>query len=90
MSKHGAKGHVSDTLDTLNGGVKLIIDDNTAFGIHFNANLLEVEALGVGDTADSDENDVGFQLLNASASVEQRVQLNYLQSPLCHPWQPRS
>lgn len=68
MRQHGSESHVTDTLDVCNSRVELVIDDDTTFGIELNTNLLEVETLGVWTTADSDENNVCFQLFEEHVS----------------------
>ena len=63
VGKHRSESDVTDTFDALDGSVELVIDNNAALGVDFDANLLETETVGVGTTADRDENDVSVELV---------------------------
>lgn len=67
VCEHGTEGDVADTLDASDGGVELRVDDDTALGVDFDADFLEVEAGGDGATANRDEDDVSFENLFLSA-----------------------
>lgn len=67
VREHGTEGDVADTLDASDSGVELRVNDDTALGVDFDADLLEVEAGSDGTTADRDEDDVGFEDLFLSA-----------------------
>lgn len=62
VGKHGSESHVTNALDVLYRGVELVIDDNAAFVVFLNTNGLEVEALCVRPTADSDEDNICVEL----------------------------
>ena len=62
VRQHGTERDVADTLDALGGSVELIVDDDSAALVGFDADLFEAEALGDGTTANGDEDDVGFEL----------------------------
>lgn len=62
MSQHGSKGHITDTLDVLDGGVELVVDDDTALVVQLDADSLQVESGGVRATSNGDEDNVGFDL----------------------------
>lgn len=63
MRKHRSKCHVTNALDALYASVELVVDDDTALGVKFDTDLVEAETLRIGDTANSYEDDVGFQLV---------------------------
>ena len=63
VCEHRSESDVTDTFDALDGSVELVIDNNAALGIDFDANLVETETVGVGTTADRDENDISVELL---------------------------
>jgi hypothetical protein len=62
VCKHGAKSDVTDTLYVLDSRVELVVNDDTAFVIKLNTNLLKVKPLSVGSTANGDKDDIGFEL----------------------------
>lgn len=62
VGKHGAEGNISDTFDTLNGGVELVVDHNSSPFVGLDTNVLKTKVLGVGSSTDSNEDNVGFKL----------------------------
>ena len=64
MGKHRSESDVTDTFDTLDGSVELVIDNNAALGVDFDANLVETETVSVGTTADRDEDDISVELVS--------------------------
>lgn len=69
VRKHGPERNITDALDTLDGGVELVINHNTALVVNLDANLVQVQAIGVGPTTNSDENDVCVELMRKSVHV---------------------
>ena len=64
VGKHRSESDVTDTFDALDGSVELVIDNNTALRVDFDANLVETKTVGVGTTADRDENDISVKLVS--------------------------
>jgi hypothetical protein len=62
VRQHGSESHVADALDALDGRVELVVDDDSASLVRLDTDGLEVEALGDGSSANSDEDDVGLDL----------------------------
>lgn len=62
MRKHRSKGDVAYALDALNGGIELVVDHHAAFRVQLYTNLVKVETLGIGTTADSNKDNVCFEL----------------------------
>lgn len=60
VGKHGAKSNVTDALDTLDAGVKLVINDNPSLLVSFNTYRFEIETLGNGSSTNGDEHNVGL------------------------------
>ena len=74
VGQHGTKGDVSDALDVRDRRVELRVDHDPAAVVDFDADLVEVEALGVRTTTNRDEDNVGLDLLMACAGVSMRGQ----------------
>lgn len=72
MSKHGTKSNVTDALDTLGAGVKLVINDNPSPLISFNAYRFEIETCGNGSSTNGDEDNIGLNgfLLTALSRID--------------------
>lgn len=62
VGEHGTKGHVTDTLDILDRGAELIVDDDAALVVFLDANGFKVKTLRIWTTTDRNQNDVGFEL----------------------------
>jgi len=62
VGEHGTKGNVTDAFDVLLRSGELIVDDDATSIVELNTCSFEVEAVGVWSSANSDEDDVGFQL----------------------------
>ena len=62
MSQHWSKGDVSDAFDTLDGGVELVVDDDSALVVFLDADRFQVQPFGVGTTANGQQDYVSFQL----------------------------
>lgn len=62
VGQHGSKGNVSDALDSLDRGVELVVNHNSALVVELNTDGLEVQSSGDGSSADGDEDDVGLKL----------------------------
>ncbi len=65
VREHRSEGDVTDALDVLHGRVELVVDYDAALVVELDADLLEVEALGVGSASYGDEDDIGFKLLQS-------------------------
>ena len=63
VREHGAEGAVADDADVGEFGPVLLVDDEPAFVVDFEADVFEAEACGVGSAADSDEDDVCVELV---------------------------
>lgn len=63
VSQHRTKSDISDTLDTLDGSVELIVDDNSSSVICLYAELLETKSGSNGSSTDSNKYDVGLELV---------------------------
>jgi len=64
VGEHGTEGNVADAFDVLLRSGELIVDDDATSVVELNACSFEVKAFCVWPPANSDENDVGFQLNN--------------------------
>jgi hypothetical protein len=62
VGQHGTEGDVSDALDVRDRRVELRVDHDPAAVVDFDADLVEVETLGVRTTTDRDEDNVGLDL----------------------------
>jgi hypothetical protein len=62
VSQHRAEGDIADTFDVLLRGSVLVVNDNASPVVHFNPSSLNVEAFGVGPSANSDKDDIGLEL----------------------------
>ena len=62
VGEHRTKGHVTDTLDVLDRGAELVIDDDTTLVVFLDTNGFEVETLRVWTTTDRNQNNIGFEL----------------------------
>lgn len=62
VCKHRTKCHITDTLDTLYGGVELIVNDNTTFGVNLNSDLVEVQTIDVRSATNGDQYYICFKL----------------------------
>lgn len=58
MCKHWPESCVADALYALDGGVVLVIDDDTALVVDFDTNVIEVQVSGNGATANGDQDHV--------------------------------
>jgi hypothetical protein len=67
VGQHGAESAVTNDTDVGELGAVFLVDDQTATVVLLDANLLEVQALGVGATANGDQDNVGVQDLLLAA-----------------------
>ena len=64
VGEHGPEGAVADDADVgVGSGTVFRVDDETAAGVGFEADVFEPEAGCVGTAADGNEDDVGVELL---------------------------
>lgn len=63
VGQHGAKGNVTDDTDVGDLGAVLLVNDKTAAVVLVDADVLETETLGVGATANGDQDDISVQSL---------------------------
>ena len=61
VCQHGSESSISDTLDSLDTGVELVVNDDPSLVVHLDTNILEPEVLGDGSSTDSDEDDVSIE-----------------------------
>lgn len=61
VSQHGAEGNITNDTDVGDLSAELLVDDETTTVILVNANVLNVETLGVGATTDGNENNIGIE-----------------------------
>lgn len=61
VGKHGAKGDISDASDVGLVGSVLLVDDDSALVVLLNTGSLEVQALGVGSSANGHEQNIGIK-----------------------------
>ena len=62
MCQHGSKGDITNAFDALDGGVELIVDDDSAFVVLLDADRFQVQPLGIWTTAHCQKNYVRFEL----------------------------
>ena len=63
VRKHGTESAVADDADMRQFGAVLLVDDEAAFVVDFEADVLEAEAGSIGAAADGDEDNVGVELM---------------------------
>jgi len=68
VSQHRSEGNISDALDSLDGGVVLIVDNDSALSVELDTDGLEVESVGDGSSTNSDEDNVGGKLKSVDES----------------------
>lgn len=61
VSQHGAEGNVTNDADVGDLGAVLLVNDEAAALILVDADVLNVQTLGVGATADGDQDDISIQ-----------------------------
>lgn len=61
VGKHGAKCAVTNDTDVGMLGAVLLVNHQTALLVLLNSGILQTETLGVGATADGNQNDIGVQ-----------------------------
>ena len=62
VCEHGAEGDVADGADVRDLGAVFVVDDDAAFAVELEADLVEAEVLGEGAAADGYEGYVGVEL----------------------------
>jgi hypothetical protein len=63
LHEHRTKGNVAaDAFNVLLRNGKLVVNDNATFVVELNPCSFEVEAFGVWPSANSDKEDISFQL----------------------------
>jgi hypothetical protein len=62
VCKHRAESDVTNTLDALNTGVELVVNDDTASFINLSTDGLKVQALRVWPATDSNKDNIGINL----------------------------
>lgn len=62
VGKHGTESGVTNALDTLAGGVVLVVDNDASSLVLLDSDSLEVEAAGDRSSADGDKNNVSVEL----------------------------
>lgn len=89
VGKHGSKCHVTDTLDVLDRGAELIIDDDATLVVFLDTNSLKVETLRIWTTTNCNQDDVGFELrwTRLVSRITCEHSILDLQSLPCRPWQ---
>lgn len=63
VGQHGTEGAVTNDTNVGELGAVLLVDDQTTTVVLLDSDLLQVQALGVGATANSDQDNVGVQNL---------------------------
>lgn len=70
VRKHGSESGVTNALDTLAGGVVLVIDNDASALVLLDSDSLEVETAGDGSSTNGNKDDIGIQLsLLAALSI---------------------
>jgi len=67
VRQHRTGDHVADRIDAVDIGLEMVIDLDAAALVRLDAELREAEILRVGDAADRDEHDIGFDRLRIAA-----------------------
>lgn len=62
MGQHRSKSDITDALDTLDGGVELVVNNNPAFVILLDADCLEVQPISVRTSTNSNKHNIGLKL----------------------------
>lgn len=65
VRQHGAESGISDTLDTLDAGVELVVNDNSTSVVKLDTDFFQTEVLRDGSSTNRNQNDVGFKLRRA-------------------------
>lgn len=65
VRQHGTESGVTDTHDSLDARVELVVDDDTASVVELDTDLFQSEVLGDGSSTDGYQDDVGFELQQA-------------------------
>jgi hypothetical protein len=58
VGEHRSESSISNTFDTFDSGVKLVINDDATFVVDFDADLFEVETLCYWSSTDGNEDDI--------------------------------
>ena len=88
VCEHGPKCHVTDAPNALDRGVELVVDNDTPLVVDLDADLVEVEPVGHWAPADSDEDDVGFELGYGMTSVRKPEGTGEGRDLPCLPFRP--
>jgi hypothetical protein len=62
VGQHGTECSVTDTLDSLDAGVELVVDNDTTSVVELDTDLFQSEVLGDRSSTDGYQDDVGFEL----------------------------
>jgi len=62
VGQHGSKGDITDAFDALDGGVELVVDDDSALIVFLDADRFEVQPFGIWTTAYCHQNHIRFEL----------------------------
>lgn len=62
VGKHRSESDISNALDVLDGGVELVVDDDSTLIVELDADGFQVESSSDGASTDGDQDDVSVQL----------------------------